>query len=157
GHADRNKPAVDLLTLNYIGLVPYLVQGMKEQQQTIDGLNSQLQQQTAINENIQTRLSQLESIVNNCCSNTSPEAPARMSSNPNQSTGAVIPIELENHINSIMLLQNDPNPFAEHTTIHYNVTADVANAQIVFYDNLGRILRTVAINDRGTGQLEVYA
>lgn len=65
-------------------------------------------------------------------------------------------VELKN-AKSIILNQNVPNPFAEQTTISYFLTDDVKKAQIFFYDNQGVILKIVDVNEKGAGQLNVYA
>ncbi len=90
-----------------------------------------------------TRLDQLEQQLNNCCN-----------SNPNQrSSNPAIDVVLSN---SIILNQNDPNPFAEETKITFNIPTSVADAKIIFTDNAGHIIQTVKINERGAGQLNVY-
>ena len=58
---------------------------------------------------------------------------------------------------AIILNQNVPNPFAEQTSISYFITDDVKKAQIFFYDNKGTILKIVDINEKGEGQLNVFA
>ena len=50
-----------------------------------------------------------------------------------------------------------PNPFAEKTTITFFITDDVKRAQIFFYDNKGIIIKSIDINTRGNGQLNVFA
>ena len=62
-----------------------------------------------------------------------------------------------NNTGAIILNQNDPNPFAENTTITFNIPSSVNEAKIIFFDNLGRIINTVIISDRGPGKLDVYA
>ncbi|MDD4216773.1 MAG: hypothetical protein PHZ24_05510 [Bacteroidales bacterium] len=56
-----------------------------------------------------------------------------------------------------MLNQNHPNPFKEQTTISFLIPDNIASAKIIFIDNLGNILKQVKINDRGFGELIVYA
>ena len=41
--------------------------------------------------------------------------------------------------------------------ISYLITDDVKQAQIYFYDNKGTILKIVDINEKGAGQLNVFA
>ena len=93
----------------------------------------------------------MQAQLDNCC-NT-----GNHGINPNGGNqGSYIDVELEN-IKAIILNQNFPNPFAEHTTITYFITDDVKNAQIFFYDNKGTILKIVDINEPGSGQLNVFA
>lgn len=65
-------------------------------------------------------------------------------------------IELSN-VNSIILNQNDPNPFAESTTITWFLPDDSENAILYFYDNKGTIIKTLQINQNGKGELIVYS
>ena len=57
---------------------------------------------------------------------------------------------------NIILEQNIPNPFAERTVINYSIPASVGDAKLMFYNNQGRMIRTVKINERGAGQVNVY-
>lgn len=59
--------------------------------------------------------------------------------------------------NSIILNQNDPNPFAEQTRIRYNIPDEINKAEIIFFDNNGKVLKTVIVNERGNGSIQVYA
>ena len=56
-----------------------------------------------------------------------------------------------------MLNQNVPNPFAEQTTITYNVPTSVAKAQLIFFNANGQIIHTVDIKTRGNGKVNVFA
>ena len=89
------------------------------------------------------RIDELEKQINICCSSHSMKV-----ANP------AINVELSN---SIILNQNDPNPFAEETKITYTIPEGVSEAKIIFFDNSGHIIQTVKINERGEGQLNVYA
>ena len=61
------------------------------------------------------------------------------------------------NVSSIILNQNDPNPFTESTRITYQVPEDVREAKIIFTNSSGSIINTVIVNERGTGELEVYS
>ena len=58
--------------------------------------------------------------------------------------------------NIIILDQNSPNPFAEETRITYTIPESVSDAKLLFYDNSGKVLKTVTIEERGEGSLQVY-
>jgi hypothetical protein len=67
-------------------------------------------------------------------------------------------VALEN-TQAIVLNQNEPNPFAENTTITWNIPSTEnkeLNAMLLFYDNTGSVLKTVKINQPGSGSLLVY-
>jgi hypothetical protein len=62
-------------------------------------------------------------------------------------------IELGN--DAIALSQNFPNPFDESTVVNYFIPEDVADAQIRFTDVLGNVIKTVSIQNRGEGSLNI--
>ena len=123
------NPELTFKGLNYAGIIPYLIQGMKDQQDLIEGLQAQ---------------------INNCCNSGN-----RITNPNNEELGNAIDVELKN-TKAIILNQNVPNPFAEQTTITYFITDEVMKAQIFFYDNKGTILKIVDINEKGSGQLNVF-
>jgi len=55
------------------------------------------------------------------------------------------------------LEQNVPNPFAEQTTINYFLPDNISKAQILFYNAQGKLIQSVDLNERGKGQLNVFA
>jgi hypothetical protein len=59
--------------------------------------------------------------------------------------------------NAVVLNQNVPNPFAEKTSIAYNIPQNVGTAQIVFYNASGQLVKTANITAKGKGQLNVFA
>jgi hypothetical protein len=131
GNVDLTGTSDSYKAVNYIGIIPYLIQGMKDQQLLIEGLQAQL---------------------DNCCNSGN----RQMNPNGNEQLGNSIDIELRN-AKAIVLNQNVPNPFAEQTSISYFLTDDVKKAQIFFYDNRGTILKIVDINEKGAGQINVFA
>ncbi|MBK7683197.1 MAG: tail fiber domain-containing protein [Bacteroidetes bacterium] len=65
-------------------------------------------------------------------------------------------ISLSN-VSSIILNQNDPNPFTESTRITFQIPDEVRDAKIIFTSLTGSIINTAIINERGAGELEVYS
>lgn len=113
--------AVNLYSMDYISLIPYLTKALQEQ-------DAQIQQQQALLEsyaealaNLSQQLSQLETSANN-----SRKAPANA---PNAATGN----ETENDAVQNILYQNIPNPSDRDTRIRYELNADAANARIGIY------------------------
>ncbi len=120
-------PSKPVKMVNYIGIIPLLIQGYNEQQAAIDSLI------------------QLVSANNAHCG-----APATSSETGNHGR-----IELEN-IATLQLLQNDPNPFNESTMVRWNIPGDFGNALIYFYDSNGTKINSYKITLKGKGELQVF-
>ncbi len=135
-------PAVPFKAVNYTGFIPVLIGAVKEQQHTIDSLKE------VINE----RLSYIENRLNGCCGN-----PHNYKTDPNeQSPIHSQDVELKN-LQTIILDQNNPNPFAEKTTIGYTLPDDVTAAEIIFHNAEGKQINRTEIATRGRGEINVYA
>jgi len=119
----------EYLGLNYNGFIAILAKGMQEQQSMI--------------EKQQKQIDELKTLV--IAQNTAPA-----NSDNKQS------VELSDK-NVVVLNQNVPNPFAETTVITYNIPADFSNAQVLFYDNNGKLIKTVDVKAKGKGVLNVFA
>lgn len=139
----RYDSTLQAYTMNYARINALLIEAIKEQDDKIESKDS-------IISNLETRLATLEQCINeaNLCSQN-----ARTTNNADVNSGQSI--ELSN-LNAIILDQNLPNPFAENTTIAYSIPDDVLEAQLLFYDMSGRIIKQVDITDRGESQLTVY-
>lgn len=131
----------NIQAVNYTEFIPLLIAGYKSQAKEIDTLTSQLT-------TLQSRLDSLVMAVASCCN-----APLLNQNNSsNQQT-----IELDN--TPAIILGNDPNPFAENTTISWNIPqqdTETINAMLVFYNQNGSILKSVKIHKAGAGSLLVY-
>jgi hypothetical protein len=141
-------------SVNYIGLIPIMVQAMKETNHKTDSLThtftNKIDSLKHVINNYENRFNNLEQMINACClSHTN-----KTMQNP--SDGQTTEIELEN-IQAIVLDQNVPNPFAESTVINYFIPENINFAQIIFTDNYGRIMKTVDITVSGNGTIKVYA
>ncbi|MFH0867038.1 MAG: tail fiber domain-containing protein [Bacteroidota bacterium] len=130
------KDSAGYYNIQYGRLVALLVEGMKEQQQTITFQQSEIDS--------------LKSVV----FGTNQKSNENTGNSDSQSNMQYVELASEN---SIILNQNDPNPFAEETNITYFLSDDVSEAKILFYDNTGKIIKTVELIGRGNGTLHVYA
>mgnify|MGYP003667480418 FL=1 len=136
-----------------------LIANVKDNNSIIDSLQIELNQSDSLIESLNDRLTQLE----NCLSTILP-ALCQMNSMSVESTPeevqerlqTIIDVELSDK-NNIVLNQNVPNPFAERTVITFSIPETVQKAQIHFYDGMGKLINTVDIDDRGNGQINVYA
>lgn len=117
------------LSLDYMGLIPVLVEAVKEQQEIIDQL--------------QVRIETLES---DCCDNASLKS-AKME---DKDSPALIN-------DGAKLYQNAPNPFSVQTTIRFEIPQSVQNAQLHICNMAGSLLKTIHVNQRGEGNVTISA
>lgn len=57
----------------------------------------------------------------------------------------------------MILLQNQPNPFAEKTSINYYLPDNIGKAEILFYNAQGKLIQSVELIQKGKGTLNVFA
>lgn len=129
------------LAVNYQGLIPVLIEAIKEQQ-------IQIESQNEINKSQQQQIDELRTIVKSIANNTSLSSDDKSGNN--------LSVALSDK-NSIVLNQNVPNPFAESTVITYNVPSDFLKAQIIFTTNEGKVIKSVDIITKGEGRINVFA
>lgn len=166
------QPALTYKGVNYIELIAILAKGIQELEFKNDNLQSKVNNQDSINvalqENntvlqnqinnlvtngdvVQNQLNQLLDKVNNCCN-----APTRSmqigSSEPLQQTDVKL-----SDVQSVVLEQNVPNPFAEQTTINYTLPDNTTKAQMLFYNSQGKLIQSTELTQKGSGQLNVFA
>ena len=106
-----------------------LINAIKDQQSIID------QQET--------RIAQLEDLVNKLIENE-------------VSQNTEISVTLESY-EQADLAQNEPNPFNGITRINYIIPSDATTSSINIFDMNGRLLKTVDLNHTGKGTLNVNA
>ena len=144
---------------------------------TITSLKNQMNQlitktnnQDSLNTILQNQLMQLSSLINDCCNshgnngngnNLMPSGTNNYKSTPADSGAEPSPtpltdIELSNK-NMVILNQNVANPFTEQTTISYYLPDNIQHAQILFFDQSGKIIKTVDLKEKGKGILNVFA
>jgi hypothetical protein len=122
-------------TVNYMGLIPILMKAAQIENLKNDSLANVIS-------SMNSRLTLLEELVENCCS----------SGNANRNSNKSVELT-----NSIISNQNSPNPFAEETIIKFIIPSTVIEAKIIFFDNNGAVLKTLSIDERGEGQITVFA
>lgn len=114
-----NSEIIDFKALNYTELIPIIIKGMQEQQQTIENLQQ-------VNEKQQQQIDELKQMVQTSSGNQS----SLKSSLPDNS--------------NTYLLQNTPNPFSQNTVISCYVPSSVKQAQLVVYSVNGKSLKSYA-------------
>ncbi len=125
--------AIEFQSVNYTGLIPYLISAVKEQQSIIESQNEAMAQ-------IMEQLNELQQQINHCC-NTDRTAP---SFHPNEETPGVI----EKAVNE--LHQNTPNPFRSQTTISYTLEQQ-GKVVLKVFDKTGKPITTIVEAEQAVG------
>lgn len=152
------SPQVNFKSMNYQAVIPLLTKGVQEQQSQIDSLENEIASRDSLLDDVNNRLTQLE----NCLSNILPLLcqinNTAIETNDEQTQENLIKslnVELYDGEN-IVLEQNIPNPFAERTVINYYLPESVNDAKLLFYNQQGKVIREIPLNDRGNGRVNVF-
>ena len=117
------------VSINYIEMVPLLVQSINELQSRIDVLEQ---------------------------NNVAPRAKLPVDEMTIKSRHDASSIStMEEATDIISLSQNDPNPFCDKTTITVNIPESVTTAALFFYDMSGKQVDKRIIIERGSSSLSV--
>ncbi len=129
-YTDKNG----ILSLDYIGLIPVLVESIK----------ILVNQRVADSINYVNQINTLTTQLNKCCGTTIKAASQQSDQIPIDTSKIAI------------LGQNAPNPFNQNTTIGYYLPSNVLNAVIYIYNLQGVQIKSIQINDRGNGSVVIY-
>ncbi|HRP39806.1 MAG TPA: tail fiber domain-containing protein [Chitinophagales bacterium] len=142
-------PAIDYKGVNYNALFGIIVAAMQEQQNRLESKDSVIAA-------LANRILYIEDCMQraNLCNTNN--APAFKKEQNNETNVPQQDIELKN-LQTIILNQNTPNPFAEQTVIGYYLPQEVKTAAIIFYNAEGREINRAEIATRGNGAINVYA
>lgn len=171
-YTDKNG----ILGLDYTGLIPVLVESIKELSTKISSdssivskLNQQINSDSItiaqMNANLNTISSKLQSLttqINQCCgiskqinstTNTSVESDQVPSAT--QENGQITNISNLQTNNVTALYQNSPNPFNLSTTIGYTLASNAGSATIYVYNMQGAQLKSFPIYTTGNGSITI--
>lgn len=108
-----------------------------------------VQQLNSMNQSLQNQLNDLQTQVD--------AKGSSLQDNCNQSQAREIAIDITLASKTIVLDQNQPNPFKEQTTISYFIPDNTSDVKIIFTDSKGSVLKEVSIPEKGAGKFNVYA
>jgi len=63
--------------------------------------------------------------------------------------------ELKMNVAQAKLYQNNPNPFSVQTTVRFEIPQTVQSAQLHICNMTGTLLKTIAVNQRGAGNVTI--
>ncbi len=141
----------DPYALNYAEFVVPLVKAVQQ----LDSMNTRLAAKMQTQDSI---IGALQNQISQCCA--SGGSSLRKSDINNNNNNApqqetVQQLELASLSNSVILYQNEPNPFGESTVIRYFVPENIQNVVVVFYDEFGREINRAQVQQNGYGSLQI--
>lgn len=146
--------ATDPYAVAYAELVVPLVKAVQELSKQNESLDSANTAKDAKLQAIEDLLNNLTNQISSCCQQSK-----SIGNNTTEETQSLVRsqnVELSNK-NIVVLNQNVPNPFAEQTTIAYNLPENTDRAQIIFLEQNGKLIKTVELTEKGGGKLNVFA
>ena len=157
--------SVGLKSIDYISLIPILLQAIQEQQTQIDYLlaNAEIKTNNG-NHNGQDNGNNGNGNNGNGNGNGNKRNGSNNVSNANKANSnsqvalkATNPAKLEQNEteNENALFQNTPNPFSQETQIEYTLADDAQNAMICIYNMNGEHLRCFPLNIESNGVITI--
>ncbi|MEP7169401.1 MAG: tail fiber domain-containing protein [Bacteroidota bacterium] len=126
-------------SVNYNALIPVLIKGIQEQENTIEMKNQELdavkQEVTQLKEMVST----MDKSLAQCCMSYE-----QKSSSINAISSDVAKLE-----------QNTPNPFSENTVIKFYIPQSAGNGVIKVYSLDGSELKSIVVSTKGLSQTEI--
>jgi hypothetical protein len=138
------SPETTVMTLDYDEFIPILIADAKAKNEVIDSLTEKI-------DNMQEQMNYFASCMETLCGSESSMAPESGAGNGGNSQEVKL-----SDAQNIVLDQNVPNPFAERTVISYYLPENIKSAQMLFHNEQGKLINTVEVSSRGSGQLNVY-
>lgn len=130
----------EFLTYDGTALTYVIVNSIKELEQRIVAQDSLIQ---LIN-NLGNELSLMQQQLNQCCSSEQVNKAASDDGNSQL-------LKANQKNSEYVLFNTNPNPFAEQTMISYHIPESVRTAEVIVTDQIGNIVKTIVINNRGLG------
>jgi regulator of replication initiation timing len=177
-----NSPAVDIKSINYIGIIPVLTQGIKELTAKVEDKEEIIENLIADNEAIKSdiktvleyntglkselaamkeQVSQMAELMNSKFNQMEEDMSSccfdSNASTPSNGEEAITTIELNGNTDQPILEQNAPNPFNAQTQIRYYIPSSASKSQMIITDNRGAVLKTINLSETGFGTVFVRA
>jgi len=153
--------------VGYTEIIPWLVEGMKQQQQMINADSIRISHDSLRIDSLVNRFDSLYSYINsikNClsqlCGGTidttihTVGGALRSKENQGGEPASVQEVTLSS-ANSPLLYQNIPNPFSTGTKINYYLPQGTMGAYVAFFDSYGNQIKEVQLSQTGNGTLSI--
>ncbi len=141
-----SRDSAGYYSVNYIGLIPVIIEALKDQRLEIENKQNQIEEQQIENKKQQNQIEKQQIQIDE-----QREQIKQLIKLMNIKSIDKKAFE-ENGIESVpLLLQNTPNPFNQVTEIGYFIPETVSSANIYIYDVNGVQQRNISIAERGNG------
>lgn len=117
-----------MLSINYTGLIPVIVEAIKEQDKIINELKQEVKSLQSAMLSIGVTREEL-----------------------------IAPLKSDTLTECAVLFQNAPNPFSTSTEIRYYLPEQVQQAYLYIFNMQGTLLKTTKLNEREYGQITINA
>jgi len=148
----------DFCGLNYDGMIPVLLEAIKEQQLQIEHLQAMIYQRGY---DITFLLEQIDACCQKNTENSFPQQtpPVDESNGQEDIQNKNIPINENNmpDIEKAKLFQNIPNPFSSNTEIRFEIPENSITAKLLIHDMQGAEIKSYNITVKGAGNIIVQA
>ena len=152
-------------SLDYNGMIPVLVEAIKEQQGQIDSLKMMISNHVSDITTLQRLLDELFMILDACCQSSPayspPKSPTGNNGQEENQHGSTSNSASDNgnnmQIASAKLFQNIPNPFSTDTEIRFEIPENTASAKLLIHDMQGAEIKSYSITKRGNGNIIIHA
>lgn len=114
--------------VNYVSLIPVIVEAMKEQQNQIDSLKKVISKTKTSKKSTTTEIDEYETDIKD-----------------NKNSNLLASLD-----------QNAPNPFNQSTQIGYYLPETINSANLYIFDMNGLQIRSIQINSKGKGSITIY-
>ena len=141
--------------VNYIGLIPINTQAIKELNAIVTAQATVIDSLTHKLDEVNKRLSKLEDCLSNLLPSLCEANATYLPENQNNLQNKQSENVKLSSLSSIVLYQNNPNPFNETTDIMVTIPVEVKNAQLKFFSINGTLIKEYTIEERGTSKLKI--
>ncbi|MEM0997411.1 MAG: tail fiber domain-containing protein [Bacteroidota bacterium] len=129
-------------SVNYIAVIPYLVEGVKELTGVVDNLNGVVEDLNGVVANLEGE-------------NDALRAELEAIRNQVEGTGSTKGASAIGTTRAAQLFQNIPNPFDQETQINYFLPKTVQSATMLVFDMNGRQVRSFDVTTNGQGSVTI--
>ena len=130
--------------VDYVGMVPILVEAIKEQQNIIENIQQEAENR---NDELLQKIKSLESALAACCNNKSQKSTQNFDLSDLE----------EADTEKLKIYQNVPNPFNETTIISCYIPETIKKAELCIYDMQSSLLKCLTITERGATNIQIQA